>query len=131
MKRELANFEIENILTILNGKDSFMLKVKLPPQVRYALRVNRQVLLDRMKIYQEERANIVKSYIENGHAHQVGDEVQFDEAYKNVCVHEIQELSVVKNELEFQKIDKEVLEDFLNSQELTMAEEDVLLLFKE
>ena len=131
MKKELANFEIENILTILNSKDSFVFKAKLSPQIRYALRVNRQILLDRMKIYQEERANIVKSYIENGHAHQVGDEVQFDEAYKNVCVHEIQELSVVKNELEFQKIDKEVLEDFLNSQELTMAEEDFLLMFKE
>lgn len=83
-----------------------------------------------MRIYQEERSEILKSYIDNGHAQQLENSVHVDDEYKDVLVHELKELSEVKNELEIQKIDKDVLENFLNSHDLTMAEEDILLLFE-
>ena len=131
MKREFSNAEVESILSVLNNKDSFTFDVKMPPQIRHAIRVNRQLLVDRFKLYQEGRSDIIKSYINNGHAQQVENGIHVDDEYKNALLHELKELSEVKNEFEIQKIDKEVLDNFLNTQDLTMTEEDVLLLFEE
>lgn len=131
MKREFTNAEIEKILTVLNGADSFIVKVKIPPQIRQALRVNRKALEERMQVYQEGRAEIIRTYIANDHARVVDDTVEVDEPYRKAIAHELQELAVVKNDIEFQKVDDVVLEHFLNTQNLTMAEEDFLLTFKE
>lgn len=129
MKKTFKNNEIESILTVINSKDSFIYNIRMPAEIRQALRVNRKVLMERMEIYQDGKNDILESYIKNGHATREGSQIHVDEQYQNAIVHELRELAAVNNELDFEGIPKDVLENFLNSQQLTMAEEDALLLF--
>lgn len=130
MKKIFTNNEVEQILTTISAKDSFVNTAKMPAQIRQAIRVNRKTLTERMTIYQEGRNEILQNYIKNGYAHQDGNNVQVDEQYRPAIVQEFTELAMVKNDLDVEGIDKHVLENFLNTNELTMAEEDVLLLFE-
>lgn len=131
MKKTYTNGEIESIFSVMNKKNSFLYTAKMPAQIRQAIRVNRKVLAERMKIYQEGRSEIFDSYLKNGHATLDGDNIKVEEQYRAAIVHELSELASVVNTVEVEGIKKEILEPFLNSQELTMAEEDALLLFLE
>lgn len=133
MKRTLSNLEIETILTILNDKGSFKnnITVKLPKDFRHALRINTQTLQDRYKIYQEGVAEIVQEYVTAGKA--TADEkqgVQIKKEYIADITAELNELATVPNELEFVTVPQESLDVVLDT-DLSVAEEDVVLLFKE
>lgn len=130
MKKEFKNSEIEQILTVINGKNSFVYTTKMPAQIRHAIRVNRKVLTDRMNIYFEERKEILENYVNNGYATIEGDNVHVEEMYQSAILKELQEIADVTNEVEIETVESDVLENFLSAHELTMAEEDTLLLFE-
>lgn len=130
MKKEFKNSEIEQILTVINGKNSFVYTTKMPAQIRHAIRVNRKVLTERMNIYFEERKEILENYVNNGYATIEGDNVHVEEMYQSAILKELQEIADVTNEVEIETVESDVLENFLNAHELTMAEEDTLLLFE-
>ena len=75
MKKVIMNYEIENILTILNDKSSFRndMSVKLPKSARQTLRINLNTLNDRMKVFEEERKEIYTKFIEDNKADKTDD----------------------------------------------------------
>lgn len=133
MKRVLSNLEIEAVLNILNDKGSFKnnMTIKLPKDFRQALRINLQTLADRYKIYQEGVAEIVKEYVdaEKATVDQSG-QVQIKKEYMNDITQELNELASVPNELEFVTVPDASVDAVLDV-DLSVAEEDVVLLFKE
>lgn len=133
MKRVLSNLEIEAVLNILNDKGSFKnnMTIKLPKDFRQALRINLQTLADRYKIYQEGVAEIVKEYVDAGKASaDESGQVQIKKEYINEITQELNELASVPNELEFVTVPDSSVDAVLDV-DLSVAEEDVVLLFKE
>lgn len=133
MKRVLSNLEIEAVLNILNDKGSFKnnMTIKLPKDFRQALRINLQTLADRYKIYQEGVAEIVKEYVDAGKASaDESGQVQIKKEYINEITQELNELASVPNELEFVTVPDASVDAVLDV-DLSVAEEDVVLLFKE
>lgn len=132
MKKTLKNFEIEVFVNTMSEKDSFLTRTRLPHAVRQACRINLKTLSDRLSIYYDGRADIVKDYIANGKAEQ-GDNgtVTFKEEYVNDINRELVELAGVDNELEIEMVKKEILTHYLENNDLSMTEEDVLLFFCE
>lgn len=133
MKRVLSNLEIEAVLNILNDKGSFKnnMTIKLPKDFRQALRINLQTLADRYKIYQEGVAEIVKEYVdvEKATVDESG-QVKIKKEYMNDITQELNELASVPNELEFVTVPDASVDAVLDV-DLSVAEEDVVLLFKE
>ena len=133
MKRVLSNLEIEAVLNILNDKGSFKnnMTIKLPKDFRQALRINLQTLVDRYKIYQEGVAEIVKEYVDAGKAFtDESGQVQIKKEYMSEITAELNELASVPNELEFVTVPDASVDAVLDV-DLSVAEEDVVLLFKE
>lgn len=133
MKRVLSNLEIEAVLNILNDKGSFKnnMTIKLPKDFRQALRINLQTLADRYKIYQEGVAEIVKEYVDAEKATvDESGQVQIKKEYMNDITQELNELASVPNELEFVTVPDSSVDAVLDV-DLSVAEEDVVLLFKE
>lgn len=133
MKRVLSNLEIEAVLNILNDKGSFKnnMTIKLPKDFRQALRINLQTLADRYKIYQEGVAEIVKEYVDAEKATvDESGQVQIKKEYMNDITQELNELASVPNELEFVTVPDASVDAVLDVN-LSVAEEDVVLLFKE
>ena len=133
MKRTFTNLEIESILNILNDKGSFKnnMTVKLPKDFRQALRINIQTLADRYKVYQEGVTEIVKEYVDAEKAMVTEEQgVQIKKEYIPEITAELNELAAVKNELEFVTVPQESVDAVLEA-DLSVAEEDVVLLFKE
>ena len=133
MKRVLSNLEIEAVLNILNDKGSFKnnMTIKLPKDFRQALRINLQTLTDRYKIYQEGVAEIVKEYVDAEKATvDESGQVQIKKEYMNDITQELNELASVPNELEFVTVSDASVDAVLDV-DLSVAEEDVVLLFKE
>lgn len=133
MKRVLSNLEIEAVLNILNDKGSFKnnMTIKLPKDFRQALRINLQTLADRYKIYQEGVAEIVKEYVDAEKATvDESGQVQIKKEYMNEITAELNELASVPNELEFVTVPDASVDAVLDVN-LSVAEEDVVLLFKE
>lgn len=133
MKRVLSNLEIEAVLNILNDKGSFKnnMTIKLPKDFRQALRINLQTLADRYKIYQEGVAEIVKEYVDAEKATvDESGQVQIKKEYMNDITQELNELASVPNELEFVTVPDASVDAVLDV-DLSVAEEDVVLLFKE
>ena len=87
--------------------------------------------MDRYAIYQEGRKEIIDKYVADGYAHKEGSMIRIEDAYRPAFMQECFELENVSNELEFERIDNGVLEEFLGSHDLTLDEEDFLLYFEE
>lgn len=131
MKKKFTNGEIEQILAVINNPENFIFTAKMPVTMRHAIRVNRKALMERMQIYQDERNEIFNEYIKNGFAQKVEDTLHVEEEYRAPLVQELKELASVPNELDLEMVDRDILQAFLDTHDLTMAEEDALLLFDE
>lgn len=125
MKKVIMNYEIENILTILNDKSSFRndMSVKLPKSARQALRINLNTLNDRMKVFEEGRKEIYTKFIEDGKADKTDDgNYKIRDEYMPELNQELIELAVVQNNLEIEPIDMTAFDNV----DLSIKEEEVL-----
>lgn len=125
MKKVIMNYEIENILTILNDKSSFRndMSVKLPKSTRQALRINLNTLNDRMKVFEEGRKEIYTKFIEDGKADKTDDgNYKIRDEYMPELNQELIELAVVQNNLEIEPIDMAAFDNV----DLSIKEEEVL-----
>ena len=128
MKKQIKNIDIDKMLKTLNSGDAFT--GKIPYAIRHALRVNKITLAERMKIYGDERIEILQKAVDDGFAVRDGDNIIVDEAHKQEIIKDITELSQVENNLDFETIDSNTLEAYLMSHDLSMQEEDILLFFE-
>lgn len=125
MKKVIMNYEIENILTILNDKSSFRndMSIKLPKSVRQALRINLNTLNDRMKVFEEGRKEIYTKFIEDSKADKTDDgNYKIRDEYMPELNQELIELAVVQNNLEIEPIDMAAFDNI----DLSIKEEEVL-----
>lgn len=125
MKKVIMNYEIENILTILNDKSSFRndMSVKLPKSARQALRINLNTLNDRMKVFEEGRKEIYTKFIEDNKADKTDDgNYKIRDEYMPELNQELIELAVVQNNLEIEPIDMAAFDNV----DLSIKEEEVL-----
>lgn len=132
MKKRITNQLIDGFVGTLSAKDSFLVTTKIPHAIRQAIRINLKTLAERLEIYNEGRRDLFSGYVTNGWA--TADEegnLKLAEEHIADVNKELYELSQVDNELEIATINKEVLENYLERNELTLAEEDVLLFFEE
>lgn len=130
MKKKITNQEIEGFITTIGKDDSFFKTCKMPIEMRQALRLNVNCLRERLQVYNESRSDIVKTYINNGYAVEGEDgRITFDEKYIPSVNEELKELAMYENEMNFELISHSVLEVFLKTHDLSMAEEEVLLFF--
>jgi len=133
MKKTLKNYEIETIITTLNDKNSFKnnITLKLPQDVRQAIRVNMKTLSDRLSIYEEGRRDIITEFVNDGHATiKENGSVDVEKDFVPQFVQQINELAMVENELELESISDESANKIMSG-DISMAEEDVLIMFKE
>lgn len=132
MKKNISNQNIDGFIATLSAKDSFLITTKLPHAVRQAIRINLKTLADRLEIYNDGRREFFERCVNDGWA--TADEVgnlKFTDEHIADVNRELFELSQVDNELEIATIDKDVLDEYLKKNDLTLAEEDVLLFFSE
>lgn len=130
MKKSLRNSEILGIMEALSDKECFIYTMRMPAKIRHAIRINQATLADRAKLIEEERKDIIMRYVEDKRAVIDGDKVSISQDARDDFVNEINELSEVENNIELEQIDEEVLDDFLDTHDLTIAEENLLLYFK-
>lgn len=125
MKKTIMNFEIENVLNILNDKNSFRndLSVKLPKAVRQALRINMDTLSNRLKVFDEERKEVYNRFIQEGKTDKTDDgNYKVRDEFLPELNQELVELAVVQNELELEELNMDVFDNV----DLSMQEEDAL-----
>lgn len=130
IEKTLTNLEVKNLCEILKGNNSFLITMRLPYAIRQALRININVLMDRLQIFNDERSDIIARYIRNGYGKDNGNgTISIDKMYIAPFQQEISELEAVTNDLEFEGITKNVVDEILSTENFTLAEEDALLLF--
>ena len=125
MKKTIMNFEIENVLNILNDKNSFRndMSVKLPKAVRQALRINMGTLSDRLKVFEEERKEVYNRFIQEGKTDKTDDgNYKIRDEYMQELNPELLELAVVQNALALEELDMAAFDNV----DLSMQEEDAL-----
>ena len=131
MKKNLKNFEIENIVAVLTHNNSFLknISIKLPFEFRQAVRINLKTLTERVVVYEEENKETIQRYVDSGYATDNGDgTINVKEEYRKTIVDELNELSNVNNELEIVTVDKTIVEK-IKAMDISMAEENVLDFF--
>lgn len=131
MKKNLKNYEIENIINTLNHSNSFLnnISIKLPAEFRHAVRVNIKTLTERLSIYEEETKYLIQRYVDSGYASESDDgTIKFKENYGKLAIKELNELAAVNNELEIVTVENSIIERIKNM-DISMAEEDVLDFF--
>lgn len=130
IEKTLTNLEVKNLCEILKGNNSFLITMRLPYAIRQALRININVLMDRLQIFNDERSDIIARYIKNGYGKDNGNgTISIDKMYITPFQQEVSELEAVTNDLEFEGITKNVVDEILSTENFTLAEEDALLLF--
>jgi hypothetical protein len=130
MRANITNQNIDAFVSTLTAKDSFLVTTKIPHAIRQVIRINLKTLYDRLEIYSDGRREFLQKCIEDGWA--TADDagnIKVDEKYIHEVNKNLYELSQVDNELEIATVDKNVLEEYLKKNDLTLAEEDVLLFF--
>lgn len=131
MKKTMKNYELELFVNAMTEKDNFLTRTRLPHAVRQACRINLKTLSDRLNVYYEGRAEIFKAFVADGKAEEKDDKIVFKDEYINEVNEELVELANVENELELETVNKEILDTYLERNDLSMPEEDVLLFFCE
>ena len=132
MLKKLSNSLVESFVVTLNKEDSVLKTLRMPHALRQAVKVNLTTLLDRAKVYEDERKELVESFVEKGWAEKnddnsfsVGKE-HIDEVNK-----ELVELSSVENELNIETVNKDIVDNVLENNSLTLGEEEVCLCFSD
>ncbi len=131
MKKNLRNFEIENIVAVLTHNNSFLknISVKLPYEFRQAVRINLKTLTERLSFYDEENKELVQSFVDSGYATDNGDgTIKVKEECRETVLNELNELSNVNNELEIVTVDETIIEK-IKAMDISMTEESVLDFF--
>ena len=131
MKKNINNQNIESFINIMSNKDSFVVTTKMPHAIRQAIRINLKTLTERMDIYNEGRRDLFTSFVKDGKATANETTITFKEDYIQEINNELTELALVDNEIEIETIKKDILDSYLENNDLTLAEEDVLLFFAE
>lgn len=133
MKKTFTNYEIDTIITTLSDQSSFIYdrQLKLPQSDRQAIRLNLATLRTVHNAYLEGRNDINMSYVESGRTEKQEDGSQkIKQEYMSEFQNEMIELLTVKTEVDIQPLTDEGLNKILSTN-LSMTEEDVVLLFKE
>lgn len=68
MLKKLSNSLVESFVVTLNKEDSVLKTLRMPHALRQAVKVNLTTLLDRAKVYEDERKELVESFVEKGWA---------------------------------------------------------------
>ena len=131
MDMKINNNQIENIITVLNDSNSFRnnINIKVPAKIRYALRVNEDKVTPLLKAYNDERQNIIQSFIDNGYITNENGNMKVDKNHLDEVNKELEDLAYMVNDVDFYKIDKDILDDFLEKTDMSVPEERLLLLF--
>lgn len=131
---KLKNFEIKKMVDILSAEDGLIhnTKIKLPHAFRHVLRVNFKTLVDRNEIYNDEIKQIIQKHIDSGKAKQDEKNITFDPDIIPEVNAELTELAMVENDLTFEHVDADILNTVLDSVDMSMEEDDILVsLFSE
>ena len=120
MKKTLMNLEIEKLISVISGKDSFRnnTEIKVPGALDWSLRVNLKKLNEVYEMYNQARTEVGKKYVDAGKVE--GDQVK--QEYIAEYNAEIWELMIQKNEIDFRPLK---VGDFMNLP-LSMPEKDFL-----
>ena len=120
MKKTLMNLEIEKLISVISGKDSFRnnTEIKVPGALDWSLRVNLKKLNEVDEMYNQARTEVGKKYVDAGKVE--GDQVK--QEYIAEYNAEIWELMIQKNEIDFRPLK---VGDFINLP-LSMPEKDFL-----
>lgn len=130
---KLKNFEVESIVKIITDPGSFRndVTVKIPASIRMALRLNEEKLGSVANAYAQERAAILNGHIDQGHAKVDGEQIKIEHAFITEINQELTSLAVNENDIDLTTVDKETMEAFLATVNLSIPEEDMLRLFIE
>lgn len=132
MKKVLKNKEIDALVSTMMSENSFIKTTRMPHALRQAIRVNLNILVDRLKIYEEGHKEICDSYVSNGKAVKKDDNsITVDKEYLQDINKEFEELADVENELDIETVKKDIVDEVLENNDLTLSEEDVLLFFSD
>lgn len=128
MKKTLTNAEVEAYVATMSAPDSFMRTLKMPHATRQAIRVNLKTLTDRLRVYQEGRKDILDQAVKAGKAKEkTAGRYTIPPEHQAEVNKDLQELAIVHNDLDIECFDADAI---LESNDLTLAEEDVILFFK-
>ena len=127
MKKTLSNAELRYYLNIMSRPDFFVnAGCKLPAAFRHAYRVNRTILNERFKLYQEEHMDLLKALEKEGNAEKIEtDKWQLTPEGSK----EVNDLAAATNDLDLEAVDNDVL-TFIRNYDLSMAEDEFLDLFE-
>jgi len=130
---KITNNVIEEMITVINDTNSFRndVSIKIPAKVRYAIRVNEDKVASLYKSYQSERAQILRDYVDKGMATIENEKFHIDPDHVSEINNELTELALIENEVEFHTVDKETMDNFLSTVDLSVPEEKILLMFVE
>ena len=131
---KISNLEIDQILGIMNSADSFRnnISIKIPSKLRFAVRVNEKKMNEVNSVYKNEQINIIQNHIDQGHG-TINEESKaiFDEEYIPTINEELLELANTMVDVDFQKVDSETINSFLEKVDISVPEEKIILLFSE
>lgn len=128
---KLKNSEIETMINVIMEPNSFRnnVSIKIPAKIRYAIRVN----LDRLSAFHnafiQARADIVNGYLERGQAKEEDDKIVFNPEVVEEAKKELSDLFNIENDVDLVLVDKNAMDEFLETVALSIPEEQVLLLF--
>ena len=130
MLKKLSNNTIESFVVTLNKEDSVLKTLRMPHALRQAVKVNLNTLLDRAKVFEEERKELVDSYVEKGWA-TANDDGSISVGKEHIAEvnKELVELANVENELNIETVKKDIIDNVLENNSLTLGEEEVFLFF--
>jgi len=132
MKKVLKNKEIDALVSTMMSENSFIKTTRMPHALRQAIRVNLNILVDRLKIYEEGHKEICDSYVNDGKAAKKDDNsITVNKEYLQDINKEFEELANVENELDIETVKKDIIDEVLENNDLTLGEEDVLLFFSD
>jgi len=130
MLKKLSNNTIESFVVTLNKEDSVLKTLRMPHALRQAVKVNLNTLLDRAKVFEEERKELVDSYVEKGWATANNDgSISVGKEHIAEVNKELVELANVENELNIETVKKDIIDNVLENNSLTLGEEEVFLFF--
>ena len=128
MKKVLKNKGIDALVSTMMSENSFIKTTRMPHALRQAIRVNLNTLVDRLKIYEEGHKEICDSYVDDGKAAKKDDNsITVNKEYLQDISKEFEELANVENELDIETVKKDIIDEVLENNDLTLGEEDVLL----
>lgn len=130
---KITNNSIEEIINVLNDAYSFRnnINIKIPAKIRYAIRVNEATINGLYKSYTDERLAILQGYLKDGNAVIENEKYKISPDFIQEANKELTELAAIENEVNFHKVDKETMDAFLSTVELSVPEERILLMFVE